>query len=57
MPLGTKVGLMGRKAVVAFFHFGLDQPASAGHMPKQPAIGTHTWEVEEMMQPGPGPEG
>ena len=57
MPWESEVGLMGKKGVVFFFHSGLDQPASAGHMPKQPAIGTHTWEVEEMMQPGPGPEG
>ena len=43
---------MGSKGVVSFFHFGLDQPASAGHMLKQHAVATRIWEVEGKMQPG-----
>ena len=37
--------------MVAFFHFGLDQPASSGHRLKQPVLGTHPWEGGGKMQP------
>ena len=43
---------MGSKGVVAFFHFGLDQPLSAGHRQWHPGVVTHAWEVEGKMQPG-----
>ena len=42
---------MGQQEVVAFFHFWLDQPASAGHQLKQLGVATRTWEGERKKQP------
>ena len=42
---------MGKQEVVAFFHFWLVQPASAGHRLKQLGVATRTWEGGGKKQP------